>query len=114
MRKQRRKVDLVSIELQNNRHKDHIKSIRKNLEKFDSGFRDRNKCGYCSTFARSRIGGSAITTVQCALCDKELTFGNTATDILCDDCAAENNLCKQCGADQELKNRRKSRHFEVS
>jgi hypothetical protein len=54
-------------------------------------------CKFCYYVNTSRIGGSAITTVICANCDVEITFGNTCVDILCDKCAEELNVCKHCG-----------------
>lgn len=55
-------------------------------------------CRCCFYFDTSRIGGSAITTVNCAGCDITLHFANTCTDIFCNDCAEELKMCKHCGA----------------
>ena len=57
-------------------------------------------------FGGSRIGGAAMTRWTCAFCGKQAWCGNTAVDVLCHDCAAEHGLCKHCGADIDLKNRR--------
>lgn len=55
-------------------------------------------CKCCFYFNTSRIGGSAITTRSCAECDIEMHFGNTCTDVFCNECAAKLSLCKHCGA----------------
>lgn len=63
-------------------------------------------CPYCF-YLSSRIGGAAMTDRDCGLCGKEMTFGSTNTDILCVECGIEKNACKHCGADLDLKHRRK-------
>jgi len=59
--------------------------------------KEKHLCKFCYYANTSRIGGSAMTTVICANCDKELTFENTCVDILCDKCAEELKVCKHCG-----------------
>ena len=49
-----------------------------------------------------------MTTRPCAICHKDVLYGSTCTDVLCDECAKLHDLCKHCGADRELRrNRRK-------
>jgi hypothetical protein len=49
-----------------------------------------------------------MTTRPCAICNKDVLYGSTCTDVLCDKCAKLHDLCKHCGADRELRrNRRK-------
>jgi len=62
-------------------------------------------CPICY-YEKSRIGGSAIRTVEC-VCGKEMHFANTCTDNLCDDCAEDRGCCKHCGGDLNIKLRRK-------
>ena len=64
-------------------------------------------CLSCFYLFKERIGGAAITHRECASCDKEMQFSSTATDLLCLSCATNNSLCSRCGADIELKERRK-------
>jgi len=61
------------------------------------------ECKVCYT--SSKIGGAALCSSQCGICQKTLHYSNTCIDILCKDCAKEHNLCKHCGGDIELKNR---------
>ena len=65
----------------------------------------RHECVRC--FYAGRYGGSMVVTVECAVCAAPLTFGNTCADLLCEGCARERGLCRRCGADMDLKNRRK-------
>lgn len=60
----------------------------------------KHLCRYCFYVNTSRIGGSAITTKTCSAegCDTEMYFGNTCTDVFCDECADKLKLCKHCGA----------------
>lgn len=69
----------------------YYSDIDKNIRKSE------NLCKYCYYVFPDRIGGSVITTVICANCDEELSFSNTATDILCNSCANELKSCKHCG-----------------
>lgn len=84
------------------RNKSHIESMTHKLLLYYSDpdkkirTKEKHECRYCY-YVVSRIGVSAITTVVCANCDKEITFGNTCVDVLCDECAEELNLCKHCG-----------------
>lgn len=67
---------------------------------------EKSECPVCY-YIDARIGGAMMTTVQCALCDEIMQFPSTNTDILCDACAKRTGLCKHCGADVNVKNRRK-------
>lgn len=69
-------------------------------------------CPVCF-YGSSRIGGSICTEVICADCDTRLRFSNTCTDILCELCATRLRLCRHCGADLDLKFRRKPRSLRV-
>jgi hypothetical protein len=60
--------------------------------------KDNAECKYCFYVNNSRIGGAAITTVNCRICNNDISFGSTATDVLCQTCATEHKLCKRCGA----------------
>ena len=54
-----------------------------------------------------RIGGARLTFGECAFCENPLSSGNTCIDVTCKPCALEKGLCCQCGADVNLKVRRK-------
>jgi hypothetical protein len=69
-------------------------------------------CRSCYYIRTGRIGGASMTTKPCGICDDEMLFPSTATDKMCQSCAAKNLLCKRCGADIELKNRRKKYPFQ--
>ena len=62
------------------------------------------ECRRC--FYYSKLGGQAITSSNCSICNTELIHGNTNIDELCMDCAKKHKLCKHCCADMELKQRR--------
>ncbi len=69
---------------------------------------EKQLCPVCY-YNPSRIGGAAVTTGVCGLCEAEKTFGNTCVDALCIDCAKKHNLCLHCGGDIDCKARRKQR-----
>ena len=85
------------------RNKDHVEGTTARLiqyyaDKDKKTRKETHMCRYCFYFNTSRIGGSAITSVGCANCDIKMTFGNTCTDVFCDECADQLKMCKHCGA----------------
>lgn len=105
----RRKIDRPNIERANHRHKEAINFWRRELAKVDKDPKKKERlaaaqCVMC--FEGSRIGGSACSSVQCGLCDEILHSGSTNVDCLCKECALKTGLCKACGCDLHLINRR--------
>ena len=90
--------------------KGRIEAYREILRKVDED-PDRKErlaameCVLC--WKSSRIGGAAITPAHCAFCGLEMVHGSTNVDAMCLSCAKHAGLCKHCGADIDLKNRRK-------
>ena len=84
------------------RNKSYIESITNKLLAYYSDpnkkerIKVKHECRYCH-YVRDQIGFSAVTTVICSNCDKQMTFGNTCVDVLCDQCAEVLKLCKHCG-----------------
>jgi hypothetical protein len=110
----RRKIDNCTISNTTYTMAECAKSIVERAKKIteDPDRKQRlevSECVMCHT--SGRVGGSMSTTVLCAFCDKELHFGSTCVDVCCLDCAKQYNLCKHCGSDIDLKQRRKMRVF---
>lgn len=84
-------IDLANAATNDTRHAQRIAS---------------HECKAC--FYSSRMGGAAITTRNCMCCSQPQTYGSTNTDVLCLPCAKEGSLCKHCGADLELRTRRRN------
>ena len=106
----RRIIDLASIERANSQNRgdvDHYVERTEMMTK-DPERKERlakQECVVC--YKAGRLGGAAMTTALCGICAKEMYFGNTNTDALCPECAKAAGLCRHCGADIDLKNRRK-------
>lgn len=103
-------VNLPYIETRNYEHKARIRFYREQLALIDSDPHRKERlavqeCMMC--YKSSRIGGVTFTFRQCAHCEEILNSGNTNVDVLCQGCAKKAQLCKHCGADIDLKNRRK-------
>ena len=100
---------------QTHRAKDYCKHILERADNIraDPRKEDRLKKAECPVcyYVDSRIGGAAITSKPCQICGKGLTFGNTCVDYLCEDCAKKYGLCKHCGGDIEMKDRKKREPF---
>jgi len=69
---------------------------------------ERHKACECIVCWKSgRIGGAAMTSAPCPLCDEVIHSGSTNVDRVCLACAKKYKLCKHCAADIDLKQRRK-------
>ena len=66
----------------------------------------RMECKTCFYFRSVRIGGQAMTTVKCGVCDEEMGFSSTCVDKLCGKCSDKNELCVFCGGDIKMRPRR--------
>ena len=117
MESRRRLVDAVSVEWANGKATGYVEESRRRLRRFDedpdkAARIAKQECRYCH-YMTGRIGCTAMTRQQCGVCETVGMFGSTCTDVLCKPCAERLALCKHCGADMELKNRRKPRDFTV-
>lgn len=86
----------------NARRKHHVESLSVKLLGYYSDSlrkerREAKECRYCYYVNKERVGGAAITIVNCQGCNTKMSFGNTCTDTLCETCATERKLCKRCG-----------------
>lgn len=75
----------------------------------DPDKKERRSASFCKScwYSDGRIGGAAMTNRPCGICEKDQMYSSTATDVLCSPCASSHKLCKECGADVELRPRRK-------
>lgn len=88
-------------------HADAIIARAKTITE-DSGRQFRlevQECPIC--WENGKVGGTACTTKECDLCGVEMRFGNTCYDRLCLTCAKSIGVCRHCGADIDLKQRKK-------
>jgi len=86
-------------------------TLKENLVLITDAYKeDRLKsqgCLVCYYIHGERFGGAAMTHSKCSMCNKSLTFGTTCVDEVCSDCAALFGLCKICGGDIDMKQRKK-------
>jgi hypothetical protein len=69
----------------------------------DQGLRvQAMECRTCFYIKSSRVGGAAMTTWECGVCAKPDIHGSTATPVVCDACAKEYDLCRNCGGDLNM------------
>lgn len=68
------------------------------------------ECKVC--FYTTKVAGNRVTSTTCTLCETQLTHATTSCDALCIVCAKENNLCKHCAGDIDMKQRRNKRPHE--
>lgn len=66
---------------------------------------DRSSCKAC--FYGVRVGGRSMTDQPCMCCGKDELYSSTDTDVLCIQCAEKHSLCKHCGGDLEMCNKRR-------
>lgn len=75
---------------------DLAKKFQEDPEK-ENRFKE-NQCKFCY-YVTDRVGGDALTEVECAGCNAIIFSSNTDVDVLCLPCAINLNLCKHCGAE---------------
>ena len=107
-----KKLDRHAVQWQTSMNNSHVRDYLKRARDLENDY-DRAArlklllCPVCH-YLGSGIGGAAMTTRPCAICNNDVLYGSTCTDVLCDKCAKLHDLCKHCGADRELRrNRRK-------
>ena len=106
-------VSALTIEMRTSQNKERSSSMIERVNRFNANKAGVNgECKCCSYLFPDRIGGAAITETECGICNKPMVFSSTCVDALCKHCAAENLLCKRCGADIDMKYRRKPRLFQ--
>lgn len=54
------------------------------------------------------MGDAAMITQPCMSCGSPELYSSTNTDVLCMTCARESDLCKHCGGDREMRERRRN------
>ena len=53
---------------------------------------------YCDKHpTRDRVAGQAMTDSECESCNTVVTYGSTATELLCADCSNNLGRCRECG-----------------
>ena len=63
------------------------------------------ECKTCF-YLRGSVCGQAFTSYICGLCGTEQMHHNTCVPRLCRECATANELCRQCGGDIDMRQRR--------
>ena len=87
-------------------NQEHVKHCSKIVNDEDKDKRlEKQECVIC--FHSGHVGGASVTETNCAVCDERMIFSNTCVDVLCIKCAQKYKVCKHCGADINLENRRK-------
>ena len=109
-------IDRCSIERANGRANIHVETIVRRAKDYTEDPRrnqrlDAAECVACHY--RMRVGGATTTRRPCGICGRTIRSPNTDIGVMCAECAKANGLCKHCGADVELKTRRKSRPYEA-
>ena len=102
-----KKGDIIhSTETRKMRVRDTLKHAS-NLENDPDRKARLKDCTCVVCYYGSHIGGQAFTHRDCGECGKDMMYGSTCTDKYYLECAAKFQVCKQCGADVNLVNRRK-------
>jgi len=110
MKQGKSKIDIYSVQSATDRAarigNDSLKSAINWLN--DTKKKERLEKCECKTcfYILGKMGGSAITSRPCGICEKEQMYGNTCTNMVCKPCGKEKELCVHCGADIKLRPRR--------
>lgn len=102
----KRKFDLCNVLTSTSWAQEYVDKCKLIVEDPDKVLRlEAQECVVC--FYNSRLGSAVVTDRPCCLCEIMLYCGSSCIDRLCKDCAEKYKLCKHCGADINLRNRRK-------
>lgn len=113
MRSPHRRLDAAAIRYATSRAKGYAQELLQAVRDFEA---DPNRelrletaleCKSCFYLHRSRVGGAAMTYWTCGVCGKEDLHGSTATPRVCISCAKEHQLCRNCGGDLHMRERRR-------
>lgn len=79
----------------------------------DSKRDDRFKVHECKPcfYSGKGMAGAAMTRWYCGICAKPGMSGSTHTPKLCVECARKHDLCSECGADIDLRAKRRKFDF---
>lgn len=61
------------------------------------------ECKTCFYLRSSRVGAATLTTAPCRLCGGPMQFATTVVTEICETCSHENDACRMCMADVELR-----------
>jgi len=103
------KIDINDIYYNNFLRKEHIKNLMEIAEKFqkDPDKKARKKENNCiPCYYYNGMHGNNMPIKNCDFCKKPVQYFNSDVDKICLDCASKYGLCKRCGADIDLKNKR--------
>lgn len=90
----------------------NVIKIAENIQS-DCKKEDRLKVHECKPcfYGGKGMAGAAMTSWYCGICEKRGMSGSTHTPKLCTDCAKKHDLCSECGADIDLKAKRRKFNF---
>ena len=101
-----KKLDLYQIQWRTDMQKARLKSYTRYFEDPDKEKRiESQECVIC--YYGGKIGGAAMTNSNCICCEKQMMFGSTCVDNLCQPCAEKHGLCKHCNSTIDYKRKNK-------
>lgn len=111
MKRENKPITLSDVNDATKRSNYYVSDFKKKAEKLntDSEKDQRLKerlCLFCY-YLNSWIGGATMTEANCGMCQKMTMYSSTCVDVVCTDCADKHKICVHCGADRELKQRKK-------
>ena len=100
----------IELEMKHRTHfaKAFATRAEKGVEEYkrDARRTDRLKAQECKTcfyLRGARLGGVVLTTAPCRICGKTMQFKAAAVTEICEACSGENDACRMCMADIELR-----------
>ena len=103
-------MSAYAMRMATSRSLEHMREIQKLADDMrnDPQAEQRLARHYClPCFYIPTVGGAAMTTQPCMSCGRDQVYNSTSTDVLCEPCARAAGLCKRCGADSRLRERRR-------
>lgn len=107
MKTQLRKLKKTDVQWTTDNQKERFKSVVKTALNYvndpEKTKRRSEQYCICCFYRGSVMAGTSMTESQCGICEKEMRWNSTHQEKLCITCAKEWILCRECGANIDLK-----------
>ena len=80
-----------------NNFKETMKLLK---QSFSESEENHGECVSCRIFSRNRMAGAACRQRKCSMCPEIIYSGSTDVNMVCDNCARDNGLCRRCGSNK--------------
>ncbi|MCY9873857.1 hypothetical protein [Vibrio barjaei] len=113
-----RRLTRSKVRFQNQTNNLKIEQLERRLQKLRADSEserrtDSKLCLLCYYLPMEEDLQFKQTVKPCGICDAQMTSNFAITDVICSKCSSFEGICKNCGADYELKEKKDCYPFEL-